>query len=364
MISAARPVSLFCARRARAVACAAAGFGLAIGLHPAPARAADPAPQAAPPEAAGAQPATAPTPAPPPAADAKPAPAQLSPEKKKAAAAAFNRGEEAYASGRFNDAGVAFEEAYGHVPHPSALWNAARAWNRAGDLARAANLFTKYLNEAPPDAPDRKSAVTSLEQLTGKLGKLNIYAPGFTVIEIDGEVIEGASVFVTPGTHIVRGRSQSGVLERVQGVEAGGVASVALVQETAPPPKKDPNNESGSGKANGQDQGKPVDLRVLPPAAVIGGGAATALFLGITVWSGIDTLNAKSDYDALPNQENLDIGRGKQTRTNVLLGVTLGVAALTGAAAVFFVDWGKRGPLEGEAKVGLGLGSVHVAGSF
>jgi hypothetical protein len=363
MTSAARPVFLLCARRARAVACAAAGFGLAIGLHPAPARAADPAPQGAPAAPADAQqPAAAPTPAPPPAT--KPALAQLSPEKKKAAAAAFNRGEEAYASGSFNNAGVAFEEAYGHVPHPSALWNAARAWNRAGDLARAANLFAKYLNEAPPDAPDRKSAVTSLEQLTGKLGKLNIYAPGYTTIEIDGQAIEGASVFVTPGTHIVRGRSESGVLERVQGVEAGGVASVALVQESAPPPNKDPNDGSGSGKAIGKDQGKPVNLRVLPPAAVIGGGAATALFLGITVWSGIDTLNAKSDYDALPNQENLDIGRGKQTRTNVLLGVTLGVAALTGAAAVFFVDWGKRGPLEGEAKVGLGLGSVHVAGSF
>jgi hypothetical protein len=366
MISAARPVSLLCARRARAVACAAAGFGLVSGLHPAPALAADPA-QPPPPAAAASaqQPTVAPTassPAQPPATDAKPAPAQLSPEKKKAAAAAFNRGEEAYASGSFSDAGIAFEEAYGHVPHPSALWNAARAWNRAGDLARAANLFAKYLNEAPPDAPDRKSAVTSLEQLTGKLGKLNIYAPGFTVIEIDGQVIEGSSVFVTPGTHIIRGRSQSGVLERVQGVEAGGIASVALVQESAPPPKKNPND--GSGKANGSDQTRPMNLRVLPPAAVIGGGAATALFLGITIWSGVDTLNAKSDFDALPNQENLDIGRGKQTRTNVLLGVTLGVAALTGAAAVFFVDWGKRAPQKGEAKVGLGLGSVHVAGSF
>lgn len=350
MISAARHVFLPCARRAKAVVCAAAGLGLALSLHPA--LAAQPT-QASPTSPAS----TAST-----ASTAPPAPP--SPEKKKAAAAAFNRGEQAYASGSFSDAGVAFEEAFGHIPHPSALWNAARAWNRAGDLARAANLFAKYLNEAPPNAPDRKSAVTSLEQLSGKLGKLNVYAPDFPIIEIDGQVIEGTSAFVTPGTHIVRGRSQGNVIERVQSVEAGGVASVALVQESAPPDPKTPDNGSGSGNAKGEDQGKPVNLRVLPPAAVIGGGAATALVLGITIWSGVDTLSAKSDFDAAPTQDNLDIGQGKQTRTNVLLGVTLGLAALTGAAAVFFVDWGKGEPQKGEAKVGLGFGSIHVAGSF
>jgi hypothetical protein len=107
-----------------------------------------------------------------------------------------------------------------------------------------------------------------------------------------------------------------------------------------------------------------VNLRVLPPAAVIGGGAATTLLLGFTIWSGVDTLNARDDFDALPTQTNLDIGRSKQTRTNVLLGFTLGVAAVTGAAAVFFVDWDRGAPREEGPKVGFGLGSVHVAGSF
>jgi hypothetical protein len=369
MISAARPVYLLCARRARAVACVAAGFGLAVALHPAPVVAA--APPADPPAAAGPQTPNNTEPAAPPAEaspTAKPgAPSPLSPEKKKAAAAAFNRGEDAYASGNFNAAGAAFEEAFSHVPHPSALWNAARAWNRAGDLARAANLFTKYLREAPPDAPDRKSAVASLEQLTGKLGKLNIYAPDFPVIEIDGQVIEGSSVFVTPGTHIVRGRSNDKSIERVQGIEAGGIASVALVQESAPPPKKNPDARGGSGEPGAPDQQKPVNLRVLPRIAVGVGGAATALTLGFTIWSGLDTLSARAEFDLLPTQSNLDAGRGKQTRTNVLLGVTLGLAALTGTAAVFFVDWSKGSgapPVEGETKVGLGLGSVHVTGSF
>jgi len=359
MTSPARPVSVLC--RARAGVCAAAGVSLALALHPSPLLAAPAAPQAEP---------SAPVPQAEPSApapDAKPAArAPLSPEKKRAAAEAFNRGEDAYAAGNFRDAGAAFEEAYSHVPHPSALWNAARAWNRGGELARAANLFAKYLSEAPPNAPDRKSAVTGLEQLTGKLGRLNIYAPGLEVVEIDGQVVEGKSVFVTPGTHIVRGRSKDKSIERVQGVEAGGVASVALVQENAapPPPKEGPREEGGGSNVPEPDQRKTVNLRVLPPAAVIGGGAATTLLLGFTIWSGVDTLNARADFDALPTQTNLDIGRSKQTRTNVLLGFTLGVAAVTGAAAVFFVDWDRGAPREEGPKVGFGLGSVHVAGSF
>jgi hypothetical protein len=280
--------------------------------------------------------------------------AALSPEKKKAAAAAFDRGEKAYAAKDFKGAGAAFEEAFDHVPHPSALWNAARAWNRAGELARAANLYTRYLSEAPPDAPDRKSATSSLEKLTPKLGKLNITAPGSDSVEVDDEVALGKSVYVSPGTHVVRARSKDKVIQRVQSVEAGGVASVALVEDAVSVPT-DPADPTP--KKTGGDEPRP-----LPPAVVIGGGAVTAVALGITIGLGVDTLNARSTYDAAPTQENLDAGRAKQTRTNVLLGVTLGLAALTGAAAIFFVDWG--GSSKGAAKVGAGLGTVHLLGSF
>jgi hypothetical protein len=85
------------------------------------------------------------------------------------------------------------------------------------------------------------------------------------------------------------------------------------------------------------------------------------LGLGLTIWSGTDTLSARDTFDAAMTEENLQSGRAKQTRTNVLLGVTLGVAALTGAAAIFFVDWSGS---KGGAKVALGFQSVHVEGSF
>lgn len=288
-------------------------------------------------------------------------------EQKKAAAAAFNRGEKAYSAGRFADAGGAFEEAFSYVPHPSALWNAARAWNRAGELARAANLYARYLNEAPDDAPDRKSATKSLAQLAPKLGRLNIQAPGIDTVEIDGEVAQSRSVYVLPGSHVVRGRANGNLIQRVQAVDAGAVASVALVEEAVLEARDD----------EALDDKKPLDqrdkattknqagLRVLPPAVVIAGGAATAIALGVTIGSGVDTLNARSTFDAAPTTENLAAGQGKQTRTNVLLGVTLGLAALTGAAAIFFVDWGgSPRAARSSTRIGLGLGTAHLAGSF
>jgi hypothetical protein len=339
------------ARRVRlwiASMCAGATFlvSLAAPIAPALAYVGPVASSASSPGAAHASPALLASPSPTsPAAPASPP----SFEKKKAAAAAFNRGEKAYAAKDFKGAGAAFEEAFDHVPHPSALWNAARAWNRAGELPRAANLYARYLSEAPPDAPDRKNATTSLDKLTPKLGKLNINAPGADKVEVDDEVALGKSVYVTPGTHVVRARTKDKVIQRVQSVEAGGVASVALVEDAVSVPI--------DATAKEPDRGKP-----LPPAVVIGGGAATAVALGITIGLGVDTLNAKSTYDAAQTQENLDAGRAKQTRTNVLLGVTLGLAALTGAAAIFLVDWG--GSSKGAAKVGAGLGSVHLLGSF
>jgi hypothetical protein len=48
-------------------------------------------------------------------------------------------------------------------------------------------------------------------------------------------------------------------------------------------------------------------------------------------------------YDKDPSKDNLDAGKSRELRTNVLLGATLAVAAFTGIAAVFLVDWKERG---------------------
>ncbi|MBI5537360.1 MAG: hypothetical protein HY898_31850 [Deltaproteobacteria bacterium] len=279
---------------------------------------------------------------------------------RQAAAQAFAEGQRAFTLGDFPHAAESFEKAYAKAPHHAALWNAARSWQKAGETARAANLYARYLREAPPNAPDRNSASSALQKISTKLARLEIHATGIDQITVDGQPIESTSVFVTPGTHLIEGRAGDRTVRQSQPAEAGAVVSVALV---APPPaassspKPPPPPPTSSAKPS---SGK------LPPAVVYVGGAVTVVLAGVMVWSGLDTLGQKKTFDSEPTQANLDDGHSRQTRTNVLLAVTAGAAVLTTVAAVWLVDWkGKsddKGPVN--VKVGVAGESLVVRGSF
>jgi tetratricopeptide (TPR) repeat protein len=285
----------------------------------------------------------------------------VSPENKKAAAKSFAEGQKAFKKGDYRHAAESFDKAYELAPHHAPLWNSARAWHRADERARAANLYAKYLREAPPNARDRNSATEALSELKGQLARLEIHAPDLEDVRVDGEAVEGLSVYVTPGEHVIEARKGDRTVRQRQTVAAGAVVSTALVvppDQPPPPPPPPPPKETGWS-----------------PWVVVAGGGLTAVGLGLTIWSGADTLSQKDTFDAARTQENLDAGRSKQTRTNVLLGVTIGVAALTGAAAIFFVDFGgepapdaaeapsSRRPPE-KVKVGLGFGYLSVERAF
>jgi hypothetical protein len=279
----------------------------------------------------------------------------VSAEDRKAAQREFAEGQRAFKLGDFRHAALSFESAYRHAPHHDPLWNAARAWHRAGDLARAANLYAKYLREAPPRTPDRNTAQSALDALSQKLARLEVHANGLDEPSVDGTPLEHDSVYVAPGEHVIEARADKRTVTQRRTVEAGTVVSVAIVPpppEPPPPPPKPPPPPEPKRKG-------------WPPVVVYVGGAVTALAGGITIWSGVDTRRHKTTFDAAPTQDNLDTGLGKQTRTNVLLGVTAGAAVLTGVAAVWLVDW--RSPRsEGAAAVrlDLGPGSATLTGRF
>src|SRR5262249_30884250 len=73
-------------------------------------------------------------------------------EARREAARKFGDATRAFDAGDYRRAGEGFEAAYQLAPHEDPLWNGARAWHLAGDLARAANLYARYLREAPPNA--------------------------------------------------------------------------------------------------------------------------------------------------------------------------------------------------------------------
>lgn len=277
-------------------------------------------------------------------------------EDRKAARQAFIDGQSSFKKGDYRHAAESFEAAYKRAPHPDALWNAARSWFRAGEKTRAANLYAQYLQDAPPLARDRNSATDALRKLAPELGRLEIHAADVTDVRVDNEPLEGTSLYVTPGTHVIQGRHDDRVVSRSQDVAAGATVSVALV---APPPERPTPTPPPPPPPLPPP---PPPSRGLSPLVLLVGGGLTAGAGAVLVWSGVDTVNQKKSFDAAPTQGKLDAGRSKQTRTNVLIGVTAGLATLTAATAIFLVDW-HRGDNK-KVEVGLGPGTLTVRRTF
>jgi hypothetical protein len=96
-----------------------------------------------------------------------------------------------------------------------------------------------------------------------------------------------------------------------------------------------------------------------PPVVVVAELGVTVAAAAVMVWSGVDTENALSTFRATPTQATLDSGRSDEVRTNVLIGATVGLAALTGVTAIWLTSWHTK-----QANLALGFGSATLRGSF
>lgn len=252
------------------------------------------------------------------------------PEADRSAARHFADGQKAFAAGDFAHAGDEFEAAYRDKPHHAPLWNAARSWQRAGEEIRAANIYARYLREAPPDAPDRDQATVALRALTTKLGRIELHAAGVDKLKLDGKRVEAPVIYVAPGEHLADADDQGTNVRKVVRVAAGEVVSMTL----APAPKVTP------GPQEGPPLPPPESRKPLPPIVPIVGGVLTLAAGGLAVWSGLDTREKRDTFlDDRSSQGNLDAAFASQTRTNVLIGTGAGLAVITGVIAVFFTDW-------------------------
>lgn len=283
--------------------------------------------------------------------------AASTPDARRAAAREFARGEKAFQGGDFTLAAASFETAHRLAPHPDALWNAARAWHRAGEAAHAANDYARYLREAPPGAPDRNSATSALTQLAAKVGRIDVHAPSAESVTVDEVALAGGSfrdgaaadgapseVYVAPGAHVVRARFATGEREQRAVVSAGQTVSVAFDDAAT----EGPASPSPPPVAARSADLPPRDARGWPPWVVAAFGGLAVVAGTATVISAIDTRHARDRFLAQPTDEGLDDGRAKQTRTNVLLGITGALTVTAAATAIWLVDW-RGAPARGVA---------------
>jgi tetratricopeptide (TPR) repeat protein len=272
------------------------------------------------------------------------------------AASRFTEGERAFERGDFVRAAGEFEAAYRENPHPTALWNAAFSWERAGERVKAANLYHRFLAEAPSETQNRDRATAALSELKKTLGRIEIVAPEAETAEIDQRDLgQGRVVFVDPGAHLVTATIAGDRISAEVAVDAGQTRSVVLAAKRVAKPDA-PAAKKPPPPVDKQDPRGATPWLLLPFAGV------TALGVGLVIWSGADTLVARAQYDELSKADQrllYDQGKLKQDRTNVLIGVTGGLGLVTGAVAIFAIDWGAGKPL-----VAIGPGEVRFAVPF
>jgi tetratricopeptide (TPR) repeat protein len=238
------------------------------------------------------------------------------------AAEFFKQARVRYAAGKFGEAAALFERADELEPHAAVVFNAATAWDQAGNLPRAADDYARALAGDLDDA-SRKRAKTRSKELEGELGVLEIAAPKGSELTVDGRTRHEfpARFHVAPGKLTVSFKLPGGAPDtRTADVAAGAVVSLDLAPPAAtpaPPPPEPPISRESSSD----------------PRWPIAGWVAVGVSAGLAATSAILWSKAKDERDSLVAGDADARGRAQtlETWTNVTLvsSVLLGAAGIT-----------------------------------
>jgi hypothetical protein len=188
------------------------------------------------------------------------------------ARARFKEGVEFYDKGQYENARLAFLQAYALKKHPAVLLNLAQSSAKAGHPLEAAKYFQQFLKESTTVSPQQKQdAETGLAEVRQKLGRIEVVAQAGTEITLDekerlGTAPFGDAIDVEPGAHTLKSstetvRVSANAGQKVQARFGAGAPAVA------PAPVPTPGPAAPAASAN-----PPPDANstTAPPAADTG----------------------------------------------------------------------------------------------
>ncbi len=159
----------------------------------------------------------------------------------------YEEGVKALDEKRFEDARLAFEQAFKLIGSPAVLLNLGLAESKTNRCVDAGNHLHRFLREHKAATPDNRALATStLEECKKKVSTLSISvdAPA-SEIAIDGKVVGRSPLedpyFVEPGPHVVTASNNGKSATNKVDVLKGGSSSVLLtLGGTAPPAPVNP----------------------------------------------------------------------------------------------------------------------------
>jgi len=261
-------------------------------------------------------------------------PPRASVEDRAEAAEAYDQATSAYLSGRYELAAHWFERAYRLVPTSAALLQAVRAHDEAGNSVRAANLALQLRDKYPSDERSKKAANAVIRAVRPLNVLVKAECAKECTLDLDGALLQHPTFLATPDVeHSLHATFEDGESStHVQG-SAGEIKKVNLAAPAPPSPPP------------------------IPRWGFFSSLGATIALGAVTVWSGIDANKGVDAYEAAARTANspginnggsptpaelaqslLEDGRKKERRTNILIGVTAGMAATTAVLGVF-TNW-------------------------
>jgi len=281
--------------------------------------------------------------------------APVSAERLRAAAEEFDRGRRAYLGKDFDVAATHFENAYRDAPRAETLRLAIRARREARQLARAATLAAVAADRYAADAATAQLAKETLDEAAPALHEVAIECRPECAVAADGRVVSQSDaqshrLFLEPGPHEIATSFKQGSASRAFDARAGGRDVLSFEPPRAPAvaparaPTSPAHDDTPAGQVRGRGGGRP-----LSPAVFFVATGVTAVLGGVTVASGIAATQdpgtdavrracAGKDETCPEYQE----GKSAETRTNVLLGATIGAAVVTAVIGVLFTQWSPR----------------------
>lgn len=256
-----------------------------------------------------------------------------------AAANAYGQAQQAELRGDHDRAAELFELADRIAPTPEALRSATRARVAAGQLALAAGNAEELLARYESDDTSRELAESVLDKARSELTRYTLRCSHPCTIVADGFATgvgarDTQIIYLAPGTHQLEvGFGQ----DATQSVELTGSAgesrtlSVARpLQAPKPVVEPEPSVERASEPA-------PARAHGISPAYFWTAASLTVVAGGLTLWSGLDLLSARDDYEAKaqPTRADFEDGESKDRRTSALIGATSVLAATTVTLAFF-----------------------------
>lgn len=282
------------------------------------------------------------------AAQPKPAPSAAERDQ---AARAYDEGATLFDRAQYAAAARAFLRADDTLPSSDAVSSALVAARKSDDHLLVVKVAERAIARENVDSKLSAQGRQALLDAARHLARLDLGCePEPCTITLDQIEVKSGSHYVLPGTHAVsagapglapadeRLRLDAGVTYRVllHPVRPGSTERPSEIAREAVPA-----SPAGAALPGESDR---TGKKPLSPVVVYTGAAVTAVLAALTIWSGIDTLSAKSDLPDPAPQGEIDDVKSKILRSNLLFGGTLITGALTTYAGFALVDWNRQAP--------------------